>query len=206
MAKNTPPTNTKHNKKSSVRHTRAIQRDRSKRPVVAPPDKEIEERLNALVVPAMATQQAAVRQLGLRGRLLPLSVMVALVISLIWRQLGAGGSEAARLLATEGLLWSGIITVSQQAISLRLRVFPATLFLGVLQALLPTLAGTAATAAASAGLGADALHSGLGGGRLNAGCLAAQGGSAARCRYPPVGRPDVGAVGCGPPPAAPGLV
>ena len=139
MAKNTHPTNTKHNKKSSVRHTRAIQRDRSKRPVVAPPDKEIEDRLRALVVSAMATQQAAARQLGLRGRLLPLSVMVALVISLIWRQLGAGGSEAARLLATQGLLWSGIITVSQQAISLRLRVFPASLFLGVLQALLPVL-------------------------------------------------------------------
>jgi len=140
MAKKQQHTNTTHKKKSSVRHTRAIQRDRSKRPVVAPPDEQIEERLRTLVVPAIATQEAEVRKLGLRSRLLPLSVLVALVISLIWRQLGAGGSEAARLLATEGLLWSGIITVSQQAISLRLRVFPATLFLGVLQALLPTLA------------------------------------------------------------------
>jgi hypothetical protein len=140
MAKNTHHTNTKHNKKSSVRHTRAIQRDRSKRPLVAPPDAQIEERLSSLVQPAIATQQAEVRKLGLRSRLLPLSVMVALVISLIWRQLGAGGSEAARLLSTEGLLWTGIIEVTQQAISLRLRVFPATLFLGVLQALLPILA------------------------------------------------------------------
>jgi len=138
MAKQTH-TNTKHNKKSSVRHTRAIQRDRSKRPVVAPPDAQIEERLSTLVIPAIATQQAEVRKLGLRERLLPLSVMVALVISLIWRQLGAGGSEAARLLGTEGLLWTGIIEVTQQAISLRLRVFPASLFLGVLQALLPIL-------------------------------------------------------------------
>ena len=78
--------------------------------------------------PAVASQEAAARRLGLRSRLLPLSVLVALVISLIWRQLGAGGSEAARLLSTEGLLWSGIITVAQQAISLRLRVFPAALF------------------------------------------------------------------------------
>jgi hypothetical protein len=139
MAKNTHNTNSKHDKKSSVRHTRAIQRDRSRRPVIAPPDKEIEERLTTLVVPAIATQQAAACKLGLRSRLLPLSVMVALVISLIWRQLGAGGSEAARLLATEGLLWTGIIAVTQQAISLRLRVFPATLFLGVLQTLLPVL-------------------------------------------------------------------
>ncbi len=140
MAKNTHNTNTKHNKKSSVRHTRAIQRDRSKRPVVAPPDAQIQERLSTLVVPAIDTQRAEVRKLGLRGRLLPLSVLVALVISMIWRQLGAGGSEAARLLSTEGLLWTGIIEVTQQAISLRLRVFPATLFLGVLQALLPVLA------------------------------------------------------------------
>jgi hypothetical protein len=139
MAKKTQHTNTKHNKKSSVRHTRAIQRDRSKRPVVAPPDAQIEERLRTLVVPAIATQQAEVRKLGLRSRVLPLSVMVALVISMIWRQLGAGGSEAARLLSTEGLLWTGILEVTQQAISLRLRVFPAALFLGVLQALLPIL-------------------------------------------------------------------
>lgn len=139
MAKKTQHTNTKQSKKSSVRHTRAIQRDRSKRPIVAPPDEQIEERLNTLVVPAIATQQTEVRQLGLRSRLLPLSVMVALVISLIWRQLGAGGSEATRLLSTEGLLWSGIIEVTQQAISLRLRIFPASLFLGVLQALLPIL-------------------------------------------------------------------
>lgn len=55
MAKNTHNTNPKHTKKSSVRHTRAIQRDRSKRPVIAPPDKEIEAQLPALVVPAIAT-------------------------------------------------------------------------------------------------------------------------------------------------------
>jgi len=142
MTKNTHAnkTNAKHNKKSSVRHTRAIQRSRSKRPVTAPPDAEIAARLSALVQPAIATQEPEVRRLGLRSRLLPLSVLVALVISMIWRQLGGGGSEAARLLSTEGLLWAGIITVTQQAISLRLRVFPAALFLGVLQALLPTLA------------------------------------------------------------------
>ncbi len=87
---------THSNKKSSVRHTRAIQGDRSKRPVVAPPDEQIEARLRTLVLPAIATQEAVVRKLGLRRRLLPLSVLVALVIGLIWRQLGTGGSEAAR--------------------------------------------------------------------------------------------------------------
>jgi len=33
-----------------------------------------------------------------------LSVILAIVLSLIWRQIGAGGSEAARLLEYEGLL------------------------------------------------------------------------------------------------------
>ena len=78
MTKKQQRPNTTPKKKSSVRHTRAIQRDRSKRPVVAPPDAQIEERLRDLVVPAIATQEAAVRQLGLRSRLLPLSVLVAL--------------------------------------------------------------------------------------------------------------------------------
>ena len=74
----------------------------------------------------------------MRSRLLPLSVMVAIVVSMIWRQLG-GGTEVSRLLATEGLLWVPVLQVTQQAISLRLRVFPSTLFLGVLNALLPVL-------------------------------------------------------------------
>jgi hypothetical protein len=55
--------------------------------------------------------------------------MVALVISLIWRQIGGGGSEAARLFRLEGLLWVPVLVISQQAISLRLRTFPAVLFL-----------------------------------------------------------------------------
>jgi hypothetical protein len=132
-------TNTKPAKKSSVRHTRAIQRDRSKRPLGAPPDAQIAARLGELVQPAARAQQDLARGLGLRDRLLPLSVMLAIVLSLIWRQIGAGGSEAARLLASEGLLWVGVLHVSQQAISLRLRVFPAALFVAVVQTVLPVL-------------------------------------------------------------------
>ncbi len=126
-------------KKSSVRHTRAIQRDRSKRPLAAPPDAQMVARLGELVQPAALAQKDLVRTLGLRDRLLPLSVILAIVLSLIWRQIGAGGSEAARLLASEGLLWVGLLKVSQQAISLRLRVFPAALFVAVVQAVLPVL-------------------------------------------------------------------
>lgn len=126
-------------KKSSVRHTRAIQRDRRKRPLAAPPDPEITARLTELIKPAAFALQATAAELGVRNRKLPLTVMVAIVITLIWRQIGAGGSEIARLLASEGLLWVGILVVSQQAISLRLRTFPAALFLMLLHMLLPVL-------------------------------------------------------------------
>lgn len=126
-------------KKSSVRHTRAIQRDRSKRLLVSPPDEKIEQRLTEILVPAIASQQEAVKKMDLRSRLLTLPVMVAIVVSMVWRQIGGGGTELARLLALEGLLWVPLLEVSQQAISLRLRVFPPSLFLGVLQAILPVL-------------------------------------------------------------------
>lgn len=126
-------------KKSSVRHTRAIQRDRSKRQVVAPPDAQIQQRFADLLLPAIAAQKERCKQLGLRNRTLTLSVMVAIVVSLIWRQLGGGGSEAARLLGSEGLLWVATLTVSQQAISERLRTFPPELFLRIWQYLLPVL-------------------------------------------------------------------
>ena len=100
-----------HKKRSTVRHTRAIQRDRSKQPLVAPPDAQIEGRSHF-------------KALGLRERQLPLLVMVAIVISRIWRQLGSSGSEIVRLLGSEGLLWVPVLVVTQQAISERLRTFP----------------------------------------------------------------------------------
>ena len=74
-------------KKSSVRHTRAIQRDRTKRPIAAPPDEERVERLTSLVYPATLAQVDYYYQLGLRERVLTLPVMVAFVLSLIWRQI-----------------------------------------------------------------------------------------------------------------------
>ena len=130
---------TKKPKKSTVRHTRAVQRDRSKRPNVAPPDEQVEQRLTDLLVPAIEAQEPRYKELGLRNRTLPLSVMVAIVVSIIWRQIGSGGTEAARLLALEGLLWVSHIVVSQQAVSERLRVFPSELFLNILIHILPKL-------------------------------------------------------------------
>lgn len=126
-------------KRSTVRHTRAIQRDRSKRPLAAPPDAHIEARLRELLLPAIAATRPQFKALGLRERQLPLLVMVAIVISLIWRQLGSSGSEIARLLRSEGLLWVPVLEVTQQAISERLRTFPPELLWGCLQHLIPVL-------------------------------------------------------------------
>ena len=126
-------------KASSVRHTRAVQRDRTKRLTVAPPDAQMAARLSELIHPATFSQVAAYQAMGLRERVLTLPVMVAFVLSLIWRQLGSV-SEAVRVLREEGLLWTAPCPVSQQAASLRLRTFPAALFAAVLHEVLPQVA------------------------------------------------------------------
>ena len=124
-------------KASTVRHTRAIQRDRSKRPLSAPPPEQVEARLKEVILPATETEQATTyRNFGLRARTLTLVAMLAFVLSLIWRQVG-NVSEGARLLTSEGLLWAAALTVSQQAVSDRLGSLPAELFLNVLVTVLP---------------------------------------------------------------------
>jgi hypothetical protein len=125
-------------KPSSVRHTRAIQRDRSKRPDVAPPDDKIAERLTEIIHPATLAQIAHFHNLGLRDRVLNLPVMVALVLSMVWRQIGAV-SELVKMLRDEGLLWAEPRRISQQALSQRFNTFPAILFLQILQTILPLM-------------------------------------------------------------------
>jgi Transposase DDE domain len=125
-------------KRSSVRHTRAIQRDRSKRPTVAPPAEQMLQHLTELIHPATLAQLAHFHTLGLRARLLTLPVMVALVISMLWRQIGSV-HELVRTLNREGFLWTSPVRVSQQALSQRLLTFPAELFQRVLLDVLPLL-------------------------------------------------------------------
>ena len=125
-------------KASSVRHTRAIQRDRTKRPVTAPPDEQVTARLTEIVHPATLNQVGYYHQLGLRERTLTLPVMVALVLSMIWRQI-SGVSELVRLVRSEVLLWAPPLKISQQSFSERLGSLPSALFLRVLVSLLPFL-------------------------------------------------------------------
>jgi hypothetical protein len=128
----------KPKKPSSVRHTRAVARDRSKRPVVAPPDAQVSARRTELIHPLTVGQVAQYPALGLRERVLSLPVMVALVLSMSWRQVGAV-CALVRLLHDAGVRWTASRQVSQHALSQRLRVFPAALFARVLPALLPQL-------------------------------------------------------------------
>lgn len=128
----------KRTKPSTVRHTRAIARDRSKRPTTGPPAAQVADRLAAVVHPATYAQLDAYRAMGLRHRLLTLPVMVAFVLSLIWRQVGSV-SEAVRVLQEEGVLWTPPLEVSAQAVHQRLRTLPPDLFRGVLLDVLPQM-------------------------------------------------------------------
>jgi hypothetical protein len=98
----------------------------------------IEERLKSLLTPAIVGQQGYARLLGLRDRLLSFPVMVAAVLTLLWRQVPSV-CELSRTLAREDCLWAPKLKVSQQALSQRFLSFPAQLLQRVFIALLPRL-------------------------------------------------------------------
>lgn len=79
----------------------------------SPNNEEIAHQLEALLTPAIFAQEAYYRQLGLRERILNLPLMVAVVLTLLWRQVPAV-QELNRLLAREDLLWCRATKVSQQ--------------------------------------------------------------------------------------------
>lgn len=126
------------NKPSSVRHTRSNQLARQSKQPPPPPDEVTAARIEEIVHPATLAQLSYYQQLGLRERTLTLPLMVALVLSLVWRQFSSV-SEALRVWQQEGLLWAEPIKVSQQAVSERLRTLPAELLERVLNDLLPQM-------------------------------------------------------------------
>jgi len=125
-------------KPSTVRHTRSNQLARQSKQPPPPPDEVTAARIEEIVHPATLAQLSYYHQLGLRERTLTLPLMVALVLSLVWRQFSSV-SEALRVWHQEGLLWAAPIKVSQQAISERLRTLPAELLERVLNDLLPQM-------------------------------------------------------------------
>jgi hypothetical protein len=103
------------------------------------PDNEvIAERLEELVLPAVTGQLAYFRSLRLRDRILSLPVMVATVLTLLWRQVPSV-CELTRMLAREKFLWVPQVAVSQPALSKRFLSFPYEIFRRVLLDLVPTL-------------------------------------------------------------------
>lgn len=116
--------------------SRKTNRDHAKkmtRPMVE--ESTIASQLEALLTPAIVSQENSYRQLGLRARILNLPLMVAAVLTLLWRDV-AGVTELTRMLAREGFLWCRPTTVTQQAMSQRFLSFPAQLFEGVFKNLL----------------------------------------------------------------------
>jgi hypothetical protein len=65
-------------------------------------------------------------------------VIVGLVLSLIWRQMGSV-CELARIVNREAILWVPRMRITQQAINTRLRVIPAQVFLNVFLEVIPVL-------------------------------------------------------------------
>ena len=104
---------------------RTTNRDHAKRrqrPMME--DEVIAAQLEQLVTPAVVAQEKYYRQLGMRDRILNLPLMVAAVLTLIWRDV-AGVRELGRMLAREGFLWCEPKQVSQQALSQSFMTFPA---------------------------------------------------------------------------------
>jgi hypothetical protein len=101
-------------------------------------DEVIASQLEALLTPAITSQENYYRQLGMRQTILTLPLMVAAVLTMLWRDV-AGVRELTRILAREGFLWCNRLQVSQQALSQRFLTFPAALFEGVFKELIPKL-------------------------------------------------------------------
>ena len=119
--------------------SKRLNRDHAKktqRPMVE--DRVIAEHLTALLTPTITSQSRFFRELGLRERILTLPLMVAAVLTLLWRDV-PGVAELGRLLETEGFLWCKRTKVSQQALSQRFLSFPAILFERIFYEILPNL-------------------------------------------------------------------
>ena len=99
-------------------------------------DEAIATQLSNLVTPALIAQEKYYRSLGMRDRILNLPLMVAAVLTLIWRDV-AGVTELNRMLAREGFLWCEPKQVTQQALSQRFLTFPAEIFESIFKGLLP---------------------------------------------------------------------
>ena len=97
-----------------------------------PTDEVMANRISELVHPATVAQVSYFHEMGLRERTLTLPVMMALVLSAIWRQVGSV-LDLTRIVQQESLLWAEAQPkLTEKAVSGRLRSLPAELFWRVL--------------------------------------------------------------------------
>ena len=116
--------------KQTTRRSSTDFRRRSQIPM--PAVEEVEQHLTALLSPSLLAPRQLERRdprqpqrlIRMRQRLLTLPVMVAIVVSLVWRRVPAV-AEVQKVLAREGLLWIPPLQVSPPAITKRLDVLPA---------------------------------------------------------------------------------
>jgi len=109
-----------------------------RRNVPAPDNAAIDKHLEDLLSPSVYSQQAYYRSLGMRERILTLPLMVAAVVTLLWRQVPSV-NELTRMLNRKDLLWAKAVSVSRQAVSERFLSFPYGAFENVFHALVPRL-------------------------------------------------------------------
>jgi hypothetical protein len=127
------------NKRREIHRPPELNRDRA-RPLnaPAPTDLAVEAHLAELVSPATFGLTNYYHRLGKRWRILNLPVMVAMILTMVWRQVPSV-STLTRMVSRQALLWAPPIKVSQQAFAQRLSSLPAALFGEVFATVLPTL-------------------------------------------------------------------
>lgn len=81
-------------------------------------ERVIAEYLTTLLTPMMTSQSKFFRECGLTERILTLPLMVAAVLTLLWRDV-PGVTELARLLETEGFLWCQTGTLSRKNVCMK---------------------------------------------------------------------------------------
>jgi len=97
-----------------------------------PAVEEVEQRLTDLLSPSLLAPRQLERRdprqpqrlIRMRQRLLTLPVMVAIIVSLVWRRVPSI-AEVQKVLTREGLLGMAPLQGSSQAITKRLDVLPA---------------------------------------------------------------------------------
>lgn len=123
----------------NIRRPVDLNRDHARsRGVPGPSCDAVSEHLREIIAPSTFALSGYYHDLGLRWRILNLPLMVALVLTMIWRQVPSV-SSLITLMKRETLLWAPPTEVSQQALSLRIRSLPAELFERVFEDVVPKL-------------------------------------------------------------------